>query len=474
MRALTIAVMGAWAIGSAWAQAPSGAASPSPRPAAANQAKALVPVAGPSGRTPAILATASDRKAVTTNQPAGTYVGEITGSNVNVRSGSDANYYAVIKLQRGDRIKVLGHEFGWAKIEPPAGCFSLIDRRFVDRAANNAFGVVNGDNVRVYAGSTLVDRKYGVQVQLSRGAEVEILGEDKESGFYKIKPPRGAALWVSADYVKRATGPARRAVASGTKAVPAPRQSASGTGNAIESPATVPPKSTDAVKPDDGEVPVIASLQALPEGPARDELSRIEAAVIAERRKAPVLQDFGPYVARLEQLAASAEEPVAKIYAEHRAKQLASWMKLIQDVRRVRQQGEALPPMKTGLEFIPGAIGSVPFDVEGELRKSQVFSSRALPTYYRLVDPSRRPARTVAYLQLPEGETIDLDKYLGQYVRVRAAERRRLGTVGRSIPLIIPAEIGVVVDDDEPATEPASTTAPPVSEPVTTSEEGNP
>ena len=171
----------------------------------------------------------------------------------------------------------------------------------------------------------------------------------------------------------------------------------------------------------------------------------------AERKKAPALQDFGSHVARLEQLAESADEPVAKIYAEHRAKQLASWMKLVQDVRRVRQQGEALPPMKTGLEFTPSIIGTVPFDVEGELRKSQVFSSsRSLPTYYRLVDTSKRPARTVAYLQLPEGETIDLDKYLGQYIRVRAAERRRLGSVGRMIPLIIPAEIGVVVDDDEP------------------------
>ena len=444
MRALTIAVMGAWAAsaaGLAWAQAPGGSTSTPPGRTSANQGKALVPVAGPSGRTPAILAAASDREPVTTSRPAASYAGEITGSNVNVRSGADVNYYPVIKLQRGDRVTVLAHEFGWAKIEPPAGCFSLIDRRFVDRGANRAFGVVNGDNVRVYAGSTLVNRKYGVQVQLSRGAEVEILGEDKESGFYKIKPPRGAALWVSADYVKRATGPAPRARASGTGEASEAKDSAK----------SAPPESASTVEPDDADVPVIASLQALPAGPARDELSRIEAAVAAERKKAPALQDFGSHVARLEQLAESADEPVAKIYAEHRAKQLASWMKLVQDVRRVRQQGEALPPMKTGLEFTPSIIGTVPFDVEGELRKSQVFSSsRSLPTYYRLVDTSKRPARTVAYLQLPEGETIDLDKYLGQYIRVRAAERRRLGSVGRTIPLIIPAEIGVVVDDDEP------------------------
>ncbi len=441
MRALTIAVMGAWAVsaaGWAWAQAPGGSTSTPPGRTSANQGKALVPVAGPSGRTPAILAAASEREPVTTSRPAAPYVGEITGSNVNVRSGASVNSYPVIKLQRGDRVMVLGHEFGWAKIEPPAGCFSLIDRRYVDRAANRAFGVVNGDNVRVRAGSTLVNSKYGVQVQLSRGAAVEILGEDKESGFYKIKPPPGAALWVSADYVKRATGPA-------------PRPRASGTSEGKDSAKPTTPKSASTTEPGDADVPVIASLQALPAGPARDELSRIEAAVAGERKRAPALQDFGSHVARLEQLAASTDEPVAKIYAEHRARQLASWMKLVQDVRRVRRQGEALPPMKTGLEFTPGAIGSVPFDVEGELRKSQVFSSsRSLPTYYRLVDTSKRPARTVAYLQLPEGETIDLDKYLGQYIRVRAAERRRLGSVGRSIPLIIPAEIGVVVDDDEP------------------------
>ena len=55
-------------------------------------------------------------------------------TNVNVRSGSDLNYYVVTKLNGGDPVTVVRELFGWVEILPPKGCFSVLDKNYVDKA----------------------------------------------------------------------------------------------------------------------------------------------------------------------------------------------------------------------------------------------------------------------------------------------------------------------------------------------------
>lgn len=126
-------------------------------------------------------------------------VGVIKGDDVYVRSGFSTNYYPVTKLNRGDRVVVLGEEYGWLNIRPPAGTHSLIEKTFVEKSSDKA-GTVKG-SVWVFAGSNMDNRRYAKQVKLSSGDSVTILGQTDDQNFYKIAPPVGATLWVSADWV---------------------------------------------------------------------------------------------------------------------------------------------------------------------------------------------------------------------------------------------------------------------------------
>lgn len=127
--------------------------------------------------------------------------GEVAGANVYVRSGAGNNWYPTTKLSAGDRVLVLGERFGWYQIAPPTGSLSYIDMSTVDRRAGAKSGTVKQDKVYVRAGSALEpQRKSSTQVVLNKGATVEITGE--ADGFYQIKPPQGATLYISKQYIR--------------------------------------------------------------------------------------------------------------------------------------------------------------------------------------------------------------------------------------------------------------------------------
>ncbi len=129
-------------------------------------------------------------------------IAEVTGQNVYVRSGDSTNHYPVGKLNAGDRVTIVGESGEWFEILPPEGSFSLISGQYVD-SMDNKKGIVNGDNVRVRAGSSVAEfakLKYVVQLKLSKGAEVIII-EENPDGFLKIKPPAGVTLWTNSRFV---------------------------------------------------------------------------------------------------------------------------------------------------------------------------------------------------------------------------------------------------------------------------------
>ena len=135
------------------------------------------------------------------------YLAEITGSDVLIRTGPGTGYYDCGKFKKGDKIQVVGSKFTWSKIAPPTGCFSWISMQFVDiDPADPSYGIVTGDNVRVWAGKDNLRPTYSTSLQthLRKGDKVKLLGEQLDD-YYKITPPKGAHLWVSTDFTKKTT-----------------------------------------------------------------------------------------------------------------------------------------------------------------------------------------------------------------------------------------------------------------------------
>ncbi len=140
-----------------------------------------------------------DPRSASAQQSAFPWEGEVTGTNVYVRSGPGTDHYPCTKLHTGDRVLVLGEELGWYQIAPPPKSFSYVDSAHVQRLPGSRQGQVIADQASIRAGSELVSRKNAEQGKLSRGARVEIIGD--ADGFFKITPPPGALLYMSKQYL---------------------------------------------------------------------------------------------------------------------------------------------------------------------------------------------------------------------------------------------------------------------------------
>ena len=134
------------------------------------------------------------------------FVAEVTGADVYIRSGKGTAYYHCGKVQQGDKVTVFEEVFGWAKVLPPAGCYSWIHKDYVDvQESQPTIGVINSDNRRVWAGTDYIQpmRSSSMQTKLNSGEIVELMKDQPEnSDYYKIKPPTGAYLWISCGYLK--------------------------------------------------------------------------------------------------------------------------------------------------------------------------------------------------------------------------------------------------------------------------------
>jgi hypothetical protein len=134
------------------------------------------------------------------------FIAKVTGNDVYVRSGKGTAYYHCGKLNLDDELTVAEEVFGWAKVVPPAGSYSWIHKDYVNvEKGAPTLGVLNDDNVRVWAGSDYIEpmRSSSMQTKLNKGQKVELLPNQPETGdHYKIKPPAGAYLWVSCEFLK--------------------------------------------------------------------------------------------------------------------------------------------------------------------------------------------------------------------------------------------------------------------------------
>jgi SH3-like domain-containing protein len=389
--------------------------------------------------------------------------GEVTGNDVYVRSGPSTNHYPTIKLSAGAHVSIVGESGDWYEIVPPEGTFSYISGEYVDTADDKS-GVVNGNNVRVRAGSHLPEfsaLKYVVQTKLSKGSEVSILGRDAD-GYLRINPPEGTTTWINRAFVSSLTIRPDRAVTPGG--------STDADGKVVD--ATTPIEKTAAAEPMDSnsiarrEPPVFAGakpsasdmiqplpdrqdsvLTTLPPSKERDELIEIDKLSRVELGKPIEQRLLKPLIKRYQLIAEQEEDSLARQYASTRIRQLSYMTDLLDSVIKVRSiDSEAELNRRAFLEGrakIREMLPPIPqgMDVKGELRTSSLYPPGTLPRRYRLVDATGASERTIGYVEIPSDTGIDSASHVGQYVGVRASAKR-LQTGGvNPVPIYIAAEI---------------------------------
>jgi hypothetical protein len=358
-------------------------------------------------------------------------VATINAGDVYVRSGDSMNHYTISKLQAGDKVTVVGERGEWLEILPPEGAFSLVSGDFVD-TTDNTSGTINGDNVRVRAGSLLNENKYTVQTLLAKGTKVDILGRNAD-GFVRIKPPPGATVWVNRSFVNTGAGSdivvARKAPTNST-----------GEGVADASPAlAITASQAGSVKKPAAAIVNAGLRRQLEE---TDEAARAELAKpIAERR-------FEPIIARYKPIADQTEDDFAREYAKARMEQAVNLAALASAIQKVNSLDEkaksqryeslaarSLIPEPTPLTEPAG------IEVQGELRISALYPPGSPTPRYRLIDPVQGAERTIGYVEIPADAHMNVDAFLGRYVGIRAsAQRIQTGGVN-PIPIYITREL---------------------------------
>jgi len=323
--------------------------------------------------------------------PAFPYMAEITGDNVLIRSGPGTNFYECGKSNKGDTVKVIGKQFSWARIVPPAGSFSWISMQYVSiDPANPGAGTVTGDRVRVYAGSDHVKPLYSTTLQgkLDKGDKVKLLGEQMDD-YYKIAPPPFAYLWVSINF----TNPIQPV----EKAAPTVKPPA------VE-PTTEPNETSEKVVPE----PVTTETML-------DKYKALREQVDAERAKPKDQQNYANIKEALIEIAKNKTDDKAARYAEFVLKQIEGFELALAVTKEVQLQNEQLQNIKERINKARATrlaefedLGR--FAVVGRL---QTFATYG-PGHYRIINES---GKTVCYA-LPSDQVSQtkLSKLIGRKV----------------------------------------------------------
>jgi len=328
--------------------------------------------------------------------PAFPYMAEITGDNLYVRSGPGTNFYYCGKLNTGDKVKVIGKQFSWARIVPPAGSFSWISMQYVSiDPANSTLGTVTGDRVRVYAGSDFVKPLYSTTLQgkLDKGDKVKLIGEQMDD-YYKIAPPSFAYLWVSINF---------------TKPIPSVEEAAP----TVETPAVKPPAVEPTTEPNEAPEKVVP--EPAPTETMLDKYNALREQVEAERAKPREQQNYTNMKKALTEIAENKTDDKVARYAEFVLKQIEGFELALAVTKQVQLQNEQLQKIKERINKARAArlaefqnLGR--FASVGQL---QTFTTYG-PGHYRIINEA---GKTVCYA-LPSDQVsqVKLSRLVGRKV----------------------------------------------------------
>jgi len=339
-----------------------------------------------------LLSVGFARETTSGSDEAGTlsfpYMAEITGENVYVRSGPGTNFYDCGKLNQGDKVKVIGKQFSWARIVPPPGSFSWISIQYVSiDPANPTVGTVTGDRVRVYAGSDHVEPLHSTYLQgkLDRGDKVKLLGEQKDD-YYKIAPLSFAYLWVSINFTK-----------------PLPAEPVKADAPTIKPPTVKPTvvKPTT-IKPTTEPKEVPKEVPPEPDTPETllEKYRALQQQVQAERTKPIEKQNYTEIKKALMKIAENKTADKAALYAQAVLKQIKDLELVLVVSKEVRLQDEQLQNIrerivKTRTTKLSEFENLGNFAVVGKLKNFTTYG----PGHYRIIDNS---GKTICYA-LPSG-----------------------------------------------------------------------
>ena len=336
--------------------------------------------------------------------PAFPYMAEITGDNLYVRSGPGTNFYDCSKLNKGDKVKVIGKQFSWGRIVPPAGSFSWISMQYVSIDTDNpTLGTVTGDRVRVYAGSDTQRPLYSTTLQgkLDKGDKVKLLGEQLDD-YYKIAPPSFAYLWVSINFTKPIPPVEVVAPTVETPAVKTP---------AVE-PTAEPNETPEEVVPE--PVPTVTMLEKY--NALRDQVE-------AERAKPREQQNYTNMKEALIKIAKNKTDDKAARYAEFVLKQIEGFELALVVSKAVQLQNEQLQKIKERINRARATrlaefqdLGR--FAAVGQLRTFTTYG----PGHYRIINEA---GKTVCYA-LPSDQV--------SKVKLSRLIDRKVGLVGTIEP----------------------------------------
>jgi hypothetical protein len=152
----------------------------------------------------------------------------VISPEVEVRSGPSLEYYLTSKLRRGDTVRVIREEAkGWLAIEPPAGSFSWINAKDVERTTSGVAVSMDGAPLRV--GSRLRNEPPTVErVRLKVGTQLFVIGRGEVSSdgtWLPVTPAPSEVRYIPAETVQISKAPPLIAT-SASPVPPAPSVSA--------------------------------------------------------------------------------------------------------------------------------------------------------------------------------------------------------------------------------------------------------
>ncbi len=350
------------------------------------------------------------------------FKGQVTGDNVNVRSGPDINYYATLRLMRGNVVDVAGQEYGWYKIVPPEGSFSWVAKSCVEKKENNK-GVICKDRVAIRAGSKFTERKTAIQMIAKKGTEIEIIGEQGE--YYKIVPPKGAYLWISVDYVKPISKAQISKALSDSSEISAMAKEKEKTSEEIGIVKVVTTNKSPTSQPGIKLVQKVTKKESNEQGIFGiygKQIEKLDALYKKELTKPLLERDFSRIAEGFKKIANQKTVPIAAAYARQRLElinyqiQAQKGYKELEEIQKEFEEQSkkiAVQQAQTELEKMsPPKL----YKAAGVLKKSYVFEGPLMPKRYRLVNPVNNS--TIAYVELAKGAKINVNNYLGKYVGV--------------------------------------------------------
>lgn len=317
------------------------------------------------------------------------YIGEVTGTDVYIRSGPGTNYYRCGKLNAPEKVEVVGSENSWSKIVPPAGCFSWVSKQYIALDANDpGQGRITGDNVNVRAGSEFVSalQSASLQTQLKKGTRVKLLGEEMDE-YYKIVPPQGAYLWVSSEFLKN-SGPAGKSGGLAT-----------GDGTTVEPNAPVKTVSVESEK--------------------LKEYRQLSRQVALERAKPVAEQNWTDIKAKLTAIADNNDAGKAARYARLQLENVKGFELARQSGQEIQQQQSQLAQTREQIEAARqeqlaklGEAGK--FAIVGKLRPSLLYAKSSKEYRYLILGENNK---VIAYaLPAESAATMDLSQFFGKKV----------------------------------------------------------